>query len=162
MHRSENVDNEPRLRNIFKAISDIAGDLQIPIVCSVHPRTAQKLAAFAIHQTNPLIRLSEPFGFFEFIKLQSHARCVITDSGTVQEESCLLGIPAVTIRNSTERPETIMCGSNVLTGMDPVQILNCVKLVIQSKHAWECPKEYLDQHVSTKVVSMVLGGLHYV
>lgn len=161
-HRAENVDHEPKLRNIIEGLENIAKELQIPVICSVHPRTKAKLDKFGISTNLPLIRMCEPFGFFEFVRLQSCARCVVTDSGTVQEESCILGVPGVIIRRSTERPETVLCGSSVISGTNPSHISECVKLMVSTYHAWNCPDGYLDRDVSTKVVNMVLGGLHYV
>lgn len=161
-HRAENVDDEPSLRSIMQGLSLFASELQMPVICSVHPRTRAKLDAFGISDVHPLIQLHEPFGFFEFVKLQSQASCVVTDSGTVQEESCILGVPAVIIRRSTERPETVLCGSSVVSGTAADRILDCVKLMIRAKHDWVRPEGYVDPDVSTKVVNMVLGGLHHV
>ncbi|MBN6185561.1 UDP-N-acetylglucosamine 2-epimerase (non-hydrolyzing) [Aneurinibacillus sp. BA2021] len=161
-HRAENVDQEARLRSIMEGLRGIAEQLSLPVLCSVHPRTRSRLAAFGMDAVHPNVRLCEPFGFFDFVHLQKHARCVVTDSGTVQEESCLLGVPAVTIRRSTERPETILCGSNILSGLDADNIVQCVKIMTDSRHVWEAPEGYRDPHVSTKVAQFILGGLHYV
>ncbi|MFT9846147.1 non-hydrolyzing UDP-N-acetylglucosamine 2-epimerase [Aneurinibacillus sp. REN35] len=161
-HRAENVDREERLRSIMDGLRRTAEQLSLPVLCSVHPRTRSRLASFGMNAIHPSVRLCEPFGFFDFVHLQKHARCVITDSGTVQEESCLLGVPAVTIRRSTERPETILCGSNILSGLDAANIAHCVETMIHSRHTWEAPEGYRDPHVSTKVAQFVLGGLHYV
>lgn len=161
-HRAENVDNQHRLRNIFQGLNQVADRLQIPIICSIHPRTRDRLKRYGISGHHDLITFSQPFGFFDFIKLQSNARCVITDSGTVQEESCILGVPSVTIRQSTERPETVVCGSNVVAGLDAHRIADCVDLMIQNQHTWVCPEGYRDPNVSAKVVNYVLGGLTHV
>lgn len=161
-HRAENVDNETRLRHIVNALHLIADQHKILIICSVHPRTRERMKQFAINTQHPLLHFSEPFGFFDFVQLQKHARCVITDSGTVQEESCILGVPSVTIRNSTERPETVICGSNVVSGVQSNTILESVNLMLQSNRSWKLPEGYDDPNVSNKVVNMVLGGLHHV
>lgn len=161
-HRAENVDEEQNLRNIIHGLQNIANEHRIPVVCSVHPRTKAKLQKFGVASAHPLLKLHEPFGFFDFIKLQSNARCVVTDSGTVQEESCILGVPAVIIRRSTERPETVLCGSGVVSGILPERIAESVKLMMKTRHSWECPEGYMDPDVSTKVVNMLLGGLHHV
>jgi UDP-N-acetylglucosamine 2-epimerase (non-hydrolysing) len=161
-HRAENVDHTDRLLTIFQGLEKIAENLQIPIICSIHPRTKNRLNSSIISNLNPLIVLCEPFGFFDFIQLQKHARCIITDSGTVQEESCIFDIPAVTIRQSTERPETILCGSNTLSGLDAERIASCVDIMTQSKHSWSYPEGYKDPNVSTKIVNFILGGLNYV
>ena len=106
---------------------------------------------------NKNIRLLEPFGFFDFIALEKNALCVLTDSGTVQEETCILGVPAVTIRDVTERPETIESGSNMLTGAVPDLIVKSVELVLKDKSAWKPPAEYMDENVSSKIARIVLG-----
>ncbi|NRD76712.1 UDP-N-acetylglucosamine 2-epimerase (non-hydrolyzing) [Bacillus sp. BRMEA1] len=160
-HRAENVDNETRLQHIVNALQLIAKQHQIPIICSVHPRTRDRMKKFRINPQDPLIHFSEPFGFFDFVHLQKHARCVITDSGTVQEESCILHVPAVTIRNSTERPETVLCGSNVISGVHDQSIVDSVNLMILSNRSWTLPEGYGDPNVSSKVINMVLGGLHH-
>jgi UDP-N-acetylglucosamine 2-epimerase (non-hydrolysing) len=161
-HRAENVDNECRLKNIIEGLNLVANQQGVPVVCSVHPRTRSRLTHFGIDAVNPLVSFADPFGFFDFVFLQQHARCVITDSGTVQEESCILGTPAVTIRQSTERPETVICGSNTISGMDPNRIAECVQLMIQSGFSWSHPEGYTDPNVSDKIVHFILGGLHYV
>ncbi|MNI52118.1 UDP-2,3-diacetamido-2,3-dideoxy-D-glucuronate 2-epimerase [compost metagenome] len=161
-HRAENVDNEVRLRQIIEGLHLIADQLQIPVICSIHPRTKDRLAKFGVVDSHPLVHYHPPFGFFDFVKLQSHAACVVTDSGTVQEESCIMGIPAVTIRQSTERPETLICGSNMLSGLEPARIAASVTHMMHNRHQWTCPEGYLDTNVSTKVVNLVLGGQSYV
>lgn len=161
-HRAENVDDASRLQQIVHGLNLLADDLQMPIICSTHPRTQDRLVKSGITGYNPLIQFLPPFGFFDFLKLQMHAACVITDSGTVQEESCILGVPAVTIRQSTERPETLICGSNLLSGLVPERIHACVKLMLNSHLTWDYPEGYLDPHVSSKVVNIVLGGQSYV
>jgi UDP-N-acetylglucosamine 2-epimerase (non-hydrolysing) len=161
-HRAENVDNETRLRNIMEGLQLIAKHLQYPIICSVHPRTKDRLNKFGVAIHHQLIQLCEPFGFFDFIQLQKYALCVVTDSGTVQEESCIFGVPAVTIRQSTERPETMICGSNTVSGLEPNRIAACVNLMIHTRHSWICPEGYEDPNVSTKIVNFLLGGLSYV
>ena len=89
-----------------------------PVICSLHPRTRSKVKQFGVRFDRPGLRFVEPIGFFDFVRLEQSAFCVLTDSGTVQEETCILGVPNVTLRDVTERPETIECGSNVLAGCD--------------------------------------------
>jgi UDP-N-acetylglucosamine 2-epimerase (non-hydrolysing) len=159
-HREENVDNKLRLRNIFSALERICNEYHLPIVCSIHPRTRDKLTKYGISPNSDGIILSLPFGFFDFISLEKNALCVITDSGTVQEECCILGKSNITIRDVTERPETIECGSNMLTGTSPDLILNAIKITLARKQDWEPPPEYLEKNVSSKVVKIVLGHCH--
>ena len=108
---------------------------------------------------NKNIRLIEPFGFFDFITLEKNAYCVITDSGTVQEECCIFKVPNITIRDVTERPETLESGSNMLTGVAPDVVLRALEVVLGEKSEWEPPTEYLAQNVSAKVVKIILGYL---
>ncbi|WP_110927977.1 non-hydrolyzing UDP-N-acetylglucosamine 2-epimerase [Bacillus massiliglaciei] len=158
-HRAENVDNEQRLRNIVEALKVAVEKYAIPVVFSVHPRTKARLEKFGLNSKNELLKFCEPFGFMDFIHLQKNARCVITDSGTVQEESCILGIPSITIRRSTERPETVMCGSNVISGLEAKQIAAGIDLMMQANNDWEIPKGYNDENVSNKVINFILGGV---
>lgn len=161
-HRAENVDRESSLRQILEALNRIAEIHQIPLICSLHPRTKSRMEQFSIAPRHSLIQLHEPFGFFDFVKLQKHALCVLTDSGTVQEECCILGVPTVTIRNSTERPETIICGSNVLPGVQADRIVQAVDVMLQAPRTWELPEGYGARQVSSRVVNMILGGVRNV
>jgi UDP-N-acetylglucosamine 2-epimerase (non-hydrolysing) len=99
----------------------------------------------------------EPFGFFDFIKLEKSAFCLLSDSGTVQEEACIFGAPNVTIRDVTERPETVECGSNVLSGAEPQSILHLVDLVTRGRRKWQPPPEYMAENVSDTVCRIVLS-----
>lgn len=158
IHRAENVDYENRLLEIFKGLHAVATKFNKRIICSTHPRTKSKLDKLDNYQFHPLIEFHELFGFFDFIQLQKNAYCVLTDSGTVQEESCIFHVPAVTIRNSTERPETVECGSNIVSGVDATSILRAVKVMVNKKPDWDLPIGYDDKRVSDKVVKFILGG----
>jgi UDP-N-acetylglucosamine 2-epimerase (non-hydrolysing) len=103
------------------------------------------------------VRFLKPFGFFDFITLERNALCVLSDSGTVQEECCILQVANVTIRDVTERPETIEAGSNMLSGAEPKTILRCVRTVLDQRSEWTVPPEYLVDHVSDTVVRIALG-----
>jgi len=155
LHRAENVDDEKRLAKIVSGFNMIHKKYKMPIVWSVHPRTKQKLVGRI--KVGPGIIASPPFGLFEFIKLEKNAACVLTDSGTVQEECCIFKVPNVTVRDVTERPETVEVGSNVLSGAEPASILRCVNLVMHRKPNWTPPREYLAKNVSGKVTRIVLG-----
>ncbi|MEZ5306960.1 MAG: UDP-N-acetylglucosamine 2-epimerase (non-hydrolyzing) [Pyrinomonadaceae bacterium] len=157
LHRSENVDTEERLRGILKGLSGVAAHYQMPVLVSVHPRTASKMAAFGIEKDSELLKFLSPLGFFDFVKLEKNAFAVMTDSGTVQEECAIFGIPNVTLRDVTERPETLECGSNILSGGDPASILDSVKIAVSSRGTWSAPAEYLAENVSETVVKIVLG-----
>jgi UDP-N-acetylglucosamine 2-epimerase (non-hydrolysing) len=119
LHRAENVDDSDRLHKIFRGFSLVAEKFGKKILISVHPRTAEKLKKFDVRVDPEKIKLLDAQGFFDFVKLEKNAQAVLTDSGTVQEECAIFGIPNVTLRDVTERPETIECGSNVLSGAEP-------------------------------------------
>lgn len=158
LHRAENVDEPDRLERFLTALDMIEKRFGKTILVSTHPRTRQKLAGLNHRAAaNPRIRFVEPFGFPDFITLQRHAFCVLTDSGTVQEESCLFGTPNVTLRDTTERQETLESGSNIIAGSDPDTILRAVNLVISGQTNWTPPPEYLAERVSDVVLRIVLG-----
>lgn len=153
-HRAENVDNRGSLGQIIQALNYIADKYKV--VFSVHPRTRDKLSDFDISKK---IILSEPFDFFDFVKLEKEAVIVISDSGTVQEECCLFGVPSITIRRSTERQETIECGSNILTGTDFIVVKAAFEYILLNKSFWQPPKDYLIENVSDTVLNILLGGV---
>jgi UDP-N-acetylglucosamine 2-epimerase (non-hydrolysing) len=155
MHRQENVDIEVRLRALIEALNRLQAEYDLPVICSVHPRTRQKMQHFGISSES--LQFHEPFGFLDFIALEEHARCVLSDSGTVQEECCILRVPNVTLRDVTERPETVECGSNILSGAEPDAILRCVRTVLDRPADWIIPPEYLAPRVSDTVVNIVSG-----
>jgi UDP-N-acetylglucosamine 2-epimerase (non-hydrolysing) len=126
----------------------------MPIVWSVHPHTKARLAKRKLHK---LVNAVEPLGLFDFVKLEKNAALVLTDSGTVQEECCIFKVPNVTLRDVTERPETLEVGSNILSGADPAKIAHCVETVLRRKCSWTPPPEYLAQDVSGTVVNIVAG-----
>lgn len=158
-HRAENVDHEDRLLEIMKGINMVAEFYQKRIICSIHPRTKSRIENISLLEVHPLVEFHEPFGFFDFVNLEKNAFCVLTDSGTVQEECCLFYVPTVTIRKTTERPETIQCGSNMLSGIDANQILTCVHVMVNQLKNWSYPEGYGHVNVSDKVIKVVLGGM---
>ena len=159
IHRTENVDDRDRLIDIMKGLNNVAQTYKTRMICSLHPRTASKLDQPARNKFSPLIEFHEPFGFFDFVQLEKHASLVLTDSGTVQEECCIFHVPTVTVRTTTERPETIECGSNLLSGVTADQISRAVHVMMNRSSEWTCPKGYTDPTVSDKVVKILLGGI---
>ena len=145
------------MEKIFKGFAAVANKYNKKILISTHPRTAEKLNQFGINPENQNIKLLKPLGFFEFVKLEKNALGVLTDSGTVQEECSIFGIPNVTLRDVTERPETVECGSNILSGADPEMILRAVDIAISQPATWIPPKEYTVENVSQTVCKIVLG-----
>lgn len=157
MHRAENVDIEWRLKAMTEALGRLAREYKMPVIVSTHPRTRAHMKAFGVGPEDESVRFLDPFGFFDFITLEKNAFCVLSDSGTVQEECAIFKVANVTIRDVTERPETIECGSNMLSGADPDMILSCVQVVLARKPSWTAPREYLVETVSDTVVRIVLG-----
>lgn len=155
-HRAENVDHEGRLRSLLAALEAVSAAHGLPVICSVHPRTKAKIERFGLVPGAGL-RFSEPFGFFDFVHLERHAFCALSDSGTVQEEACIMGVPNVTIRDVTERPETIECGSNILAGVEPGAVLRAVTQATAAAGRWTPPAEYLRANVAETVCRIVLG-----
>jgi len=160
MHRAENVDIETRLASLIKAFDRLQKEYDLPVIISTHPRTRSRIKGFEGVQDNPQVRFLDPFGFFDFITLERNARCVLTDSGTVQEECAIFGIPNVTIRDVTERPETIEHGCNILSGADIATVLGCVQTALASSGTWSPPAEYLIENVSDIVIKIVMGFLY--
>jgi UDP-N-acetylglucosamine 2-epimerase (non-hydrolysing) len=158
MHRAENVDVEPRLRSLTRALEQVQERLGLPAICSLHPRTRQKMRQYGLREDGGGVRFVEPLGFLDFVALERTARCALSDSGTVQEECCIFRVPNVTLRDVTERPETVECGSNILSGCEPDAVLRCVETALSRPPAWTPPAEYLATDVSTTVVKIVLGG----
>jgi UDP-N-acetylglucosamine 2-epimerase (non-hydrolysing) len=153
-HRAENVDDDHRLKSIFAALQEIAKEYKIVFSC--HPRTRDKIQKFNVNTDNIIIL--EPFGFFDFVNLEQNSFMAISDSGTVQEEMCLFKIPTVTIRDTTERPETVWCGSNVISGLDKGNIVACFNRMKSADRNWKVPAEYDQNNVSDVVVNILLSN----
>jgi UDP-N-acetylglucosamine 2-epimerase (non-hydrolysing) len=158
-HRQETVDDPVRLRALLEDVSATAEALGLPVVFSVHPRTRRRLEDLGPATDRGPLRLCEPFGYFDFVALVRAARCVLTDSGTVQEECCILGVPAVTVRETTERPETLECGSNALAGVTSGRVGELVAVACDGPPDFRPPPEYLVPDVSGAVARIVLGHL---
>jgi len=136
-HRAENVDDRRRLEEILKGLSLVGAELEMPVVFPVHPRTRKMLEIFRISPDG--VRAIEPLGFLEFLQLEAHAALVLTDSGGVQEEACILKVPCVTLRDNTERPETLDVGANVLAGADAERILQMALHMCSRGRCWSNP-----------------------
>ncbi|NQT72519.1 MAG: UDP-N-acetylglucosamine 2-epimerase (non-hydrolyzing) [Chloroflexi bacterium] len=138
IHRQENVDNPERFISILEGLDIVAEEFRLPIVYPIHPRALKRLSEFNIKPRN--LTLIEPIDFLSFLQLEKNARLLLTDSGGVQEEACILGVPCVTLRDNTERPETIDVGANILAGAIPETILECSKTMVLSRtNSWENP-----------------------
>jgi UDP-N-acetylglucosamine 2-epimerase (non-hydrolysing) len=154
LHRAENVDDPVRLRSFLDALERLHAELGLPIVWSLHPRTRSKIERSGLAMPRG-VRAVAPLGLFDFARLEREARCVLTDSGTVQEECCIGRIPSVTLRDVTERPETLDVGSTVLTGADPAAIVAAVVAATATPPDWTPPPEYLVRTVSATVARLV-------
>ena len=157
MHRAENVDIPARLRSLATGLRLVQEEHGIPMIVSLHPRTRSRLESLGLALDTGAVRVMPPLGFFDFVALEGRAYCVLTDSGTVQEECCILRVPAVTIRDVTERPETLECGSNILSGAAPDRMAACVRIAVGRPRDWVVPAEYLAERVSQTVLNLVLG-----
>ncbi|MDE2489558.1 MAG: UDP-N-acetylglucosamine 2-epimerase (non-hydrolyzing) [Elusimicrobia bacterium] len=157
LHRAENVDDPRRFADLVAGLNAVAKAHGKPVVWSVHPRTRARLAAAKGVKPSKDVRVLDPLGLFEFVQLEKNALCVLTDSGTVQEECCLFRVPNVTVRDVTERPETLEAGSNILSGADPETVLACVKTALSCPARWTPPTEYEALGVSATVAKIILG-----
>ncbi|MCK9330674.1 MAG: UDP-N-acetylglucosamine 2-epimerase (non-hydrolyzing) [Candidatus Cloacimonetes bacterium] len=137
-HRQENVDRQENLSGILKGIELVGNELGVTVLYPVHPRTKKMIEQFALRVPDT-IRLLEPLGYFEFLLLEASARLVLTDSGGIQEECCILRTPCVTMRENTERPETVDVGGNLLAGTDPEAVLSSAKVMDLKERSWENP-----------------------
>ncbi len=169
IHREENVDNQENLEQILETLNQIAESYQLPIIISTHPRTRKRLESH--HSSpitgnsspithHPLLHFHKPFGFIDYVQLQKNAKCVLSDSGTISEESAILNFPAITIRNSMERPEAIDTGTIILTGFDYKTIMNSIKVTIDefvNRKNKDIPDEYKISDTSWRVLKIIIG-----
>ena len=157
-HRSENVDNLDSLKNIFKGLEKIQKKFKKKVIYPIHPRTFSKMERkIKIPQG---VQIIDPLGFFEFSKLEQNAFCLITDSGTVPEETLYFKRPCITIRESTERPETIEAGANILSGLRPQQMLDAVETITSQNSSWEWNEALGDGKTARKIVNILQGKLY--
>jgi UDP-N-acetylglucosamine 2-epimerase (non-hydrolysing) len=160
-HREENVDNPENLKKIIKILNDLSETYKLPVIVSTHPRTKKRLEMIKNITIDKRIQLLKPFGFIDYNFLQMNAKCAISDSGTISEESAILNFPAVTIRNSMERPEAIDAGTIIITGLTPEVVLNSIKSVIDEFEQSDgykriCP-EYQVENTSWRVLKTIIG-----
>ena len=153
LHRQENVDNRARFTAILEGLDRVATRFQQPVIYPIHPHSRKRMSEFKLVTEN--LNLVDPVDYLGFLQLESNARLVLTDSGGVQEETCILGVPCVTLRDNTERPETIEAGSNILAGASPDDILKCTELMLGRKTDWENP--FGDGNSGQRIVD-ILGG----
>ncbi|MED3882342.1 non-hydrolyzing UDP-N-acetylglucosamine 2-epimerase [Priestia megaterium] len=156
-HREENIDNEKNFKSLMNTLNNIAEIYQVPLVYSTHPRSWKKIEerGFKFH---PLIKQLKPFGYFDYNKLQLDSFCVLSDSGTLSEESAILGFPGVLIRTSTERPEVLDKGTVLIGGIrekEIVQSVNLARTMWENKEPMVLAADYVDENTSVKVVKII-------
>jgi UDP-N-acetylglucosamine 2-epimerase (non-hydrolysing) len=159
-HREENVDNPENLQRILIILNNLAADYQLPVIVSTHPRTRKRLEALDASKMDNRIQFLKPFGFTDYVNLQMNALCTVSDSGTISEESAMLNFPAISLRNSMERPEAQDGGTIILTGFNPDAVLNSISLVI-GEHKRNLLKEitpdYKVPYTSWRVLKLITG-----
>jgi len=165
-HREENVDTPANLLDLVETLNALAEVYQYPVIVSTHPRTRKRLDDMELGALNPLIQLSKPFGFFDYIKLQMEAYCVVSDSGTITEEASLLNLPAITIRDAHERPEGMDVGTLIMSGLKKERVLDAVK-IIASQHdkktrVMRAVEDYEAGPVSKQVLRVVMSYIDYI
>jgi UDP-N-acetylglucosamine 2-epimerase (non-hydrolysing) len=164
-HREENVDTPENLRDLVSTLNALAETYGFPVVVSTHPRTRKRLDALGLTDIHPLVDFAKPFGFFDFVKLQMEAKCVVSDSGTITEEATLLNIPAITIRYAHERPEGMDEGTLIMCGLKTGEVLDAVKVVCEQFGEYGPMRQvadYLAPAVSRKIVRLVMSYTGYV
>jgi len=158
IHRSENVNHIDRLEEIIKGLNLVAEYYKYPVICSIHPKTKDKLKKCNI-KVNGSIKFLDAFGFFDFVKLEQYAKVGLTDSGLCSEEYCVMHVPCVIVRNETERPEVVEAGGAVISGINAEAILKSVQRMMGLSRKWDIPDGYNDLNVSDKVVNYILGNV---
>ena len=156
-HREENVDSPDRLRALLECLNAVAGEWGLPVLVSTHPRTRKRLENVPDVSVSELVRFHEPFGFLDYNRLQMDARCVLSDSGTIAEESTILGFPAVTLRSSIERPEALDTGAITMTDLEPEAVVRGIRFAMSRSEAAERPADYQITNSSDRIVNFILS-----
>jgi UDP-N-acetylglucosamine 2-epimerase (non-hydrolysing) len=161
-HREENVDNPDNLHKILFVLNKLAEEYSLPVIVSTHPRTRKRLEMRTDINMNPLVSFLKPFGFIDYIYLQMNALCTISDSGTISEESSILNFPAVSLRQSMERPEAQDAGTIILTGFEPEIVIESIKIVIsefkETKGYKSIADDYTVENTSWRVLKLISGN----
>jgi UDP-N-acetylglucosamine 2-epimerase len=165
-HREENVDTSANLMDLVETLNALAKTYNYPVIVSTHPRTRKRLDMLELGELNPLIQFARPFGFFDYVKLQMEAYCVVSDSGTITEEASLLNLPAITIRNAHERPEGMDVGTLIMSGLKKERVLDAVKVIVsqhdKNARVMHAVEDYEAGPVSKQVLRVVLSYVDYV
>lgn len=165
-HREENIDSPENFRNLLESLNALAKNYSMPVIVSTHPRTRKKLEELGMKGLDKRISFLKPLGFYDYVKLQLSAFCVVSDSGTITEESTLLNIPAVTIRQAHERPEGMDEGTLIMCGLKTERVLESVAVVVKqhssAKRRFRLVPDYDVDNVSKKVLRIILSYTDYV
>jgi UDP-N-acetylglucosamine 2-epimerase (non-hydrolysing) len=161
IHREENLDDPKNLKLLVDSINKIAEEYNKPIIFSTHPRTRQKIKKENI-EFNPLVRSMKPLGFHDYIRLQKESFCTISDSGTITEESSLLGFPAITVRQAHERPEGMDEGTIIMSNLDPESVVDSIKVVTSQDIRTEIVEDYKNSILAAKIVRIILSYTGYI
>ena len=165
-HREENVDSPQNVLDMVETFNALAETYAFPVIVSTHPRTRKRLDALQLGKLNPHVQFHKPFGFCDFIRLQTEALCVLSDSGTITEEGSLLNLPAITIRNTHERPEGMDAGTLIMTGLKKERVLDAVQVIIaqhdKTRRVMQPVRDYEASAVSKQVLRVVLSYVDYV
>ncbi len=165
-HREENVDTPRNLLDLVETLNALAGQYQIPVIVSTHPRTRKRLDALKLGELDPHIRFLKPFGFCDYVRLQMEALCVVSDSGTITEEASLLNLPAITIRNAHERPEGMDVGTLIMSGLKKERVLDAVRVIVsqhdRTERTMQPVQDYEAGAVSKQILRIVLSYVDYV
>ena len=152
-HRQESVDAKERFEGIIKGLELVADEFGLPVVYPIHPRAKKMINHFELNAKG--IEFIEPLDYLSFLQLEANAKLVLTDSGGVQEETCILGVPCVTLRDNTERPETLEVGSNVLAGTNAESILSKTKEILNRENKWRNP--FGDGKAGERIIKILMG-----
>lgn len=165
-HREENVDTPQNLVDMIETLNALSEQYDFPVIVSTHPRTKKRLDALELCNLNPHIKFLKPFGFCDYIRLQMEALCVLSDSGTITEESSLLKLPAITLRNVHERPEGVDVGTLIMSGLNKDRVLDAVRVVIAQHNKiqpiFQPVQDYEAGLVSKKLLRIVMSYVDYV
>ncbi|MEM3713292.1 MAG: UDP-N-acetylglucosamine 2-epimerase (non-hydrolyzing) [Thermoproteota archaeon] len=151
IHRQENVDNIQRFRNILEGLKLLHREFDLPVIYPAHPRAKKRIQEYGL--SNDSLTMIEPLDYLSFLQLESKARLILTDSGGVQEEACILKVPCVTLRYNTERPETLDVGANVIAGTEPENILEKTRIMMERSKSWENP--FGDGRSAERIVNII-------
>jgi len=156
MHREENIDSTANLQDLLDSLNGLADAYQLPVIVSTHPRTQKRIDGLKIGKSSSRIRFLKPFGFCDYVKLQMGAKCVISDSGTITEESSLLNLPAITVRNTHERPEGMDVGTLIMSGLKKESVLDAISVTLAQRAKKTRVKRAIEDYESVGVAEQIL------